>query len=260
MRSRLAAVVLLFAGCGGIDEPRVLSVIVRPGEPVTAADADDFLRLAIALGPDRLKPLADCRPDAVRWPPDSTRTVADLAAADRARLERELTGTALAAALLDDPTATRLLGELGWSAGRFASIGAALGVARTAEALPDVRELRRLRGEAERNLAVLAADGRVFGTLPAAERAAVMRRAAWVPRFVLLDALLAVPPGTRELVRERRERLAAVLPAGFDATALDRLLSDRERSAVPFHEPDPLRDDAALRWDGEEVVARPADG
>ena len=256
MRAPFAAALLWLAGCGGAEEPRVLSVIVRPGEPVTAADADDFLRLAAVLGPDRLTPLADCRPDAAEWPPDSTRTVADLAAADRARLERGLTGTALAAALLDDPTATRLLGELGWSAGRFASVGAALGVARTAEALPDARELRRLRGEAERNLAALAADGRVFGPLPPAVRAAVTRRAAWVPRFVLLEALLAAPPGTRELVRGRRDELAAVLPAGFDATALDRLLSDRERSAVPFHEPDPLRDDAALRWDGEAVTVR----
>ena len=260
MRVPIFAALLLLAGCGGTEEPRVLSVVVRPGEPVTAADADDFLRLAAVVGPDRLTPLENCRPDAPDWPAGSTRTVADLAAADRARLERGLTGTALAAALREDSTATRLLGELGWSAGRFASVGAALGVAQTAEALPDGRELRRLRGEAERNLAALAADGRVFGTLPAAERAAVARRAAWVPRFVLLDALLAAPPATRELVRERREELAAVLPAGFEATALDLLLSDRERSAVPFHEPDPLRDDAALRWDGEEVVARPADG
>ena len=254
LAAALLSAAALAAGCAEADPPRVLSVTVSADDPVSDADAADFLRLAAALGADRLAPLAAVRPEpGIDWPAGSTRTVADLAAATRDRAARRLTGPALTEALRSDRTAARWLDETGWSAGRFASIGAALGVAAVRNDLPDDRELKRLRAEAGRNLAALAADHRVFGSLDSSEAAAVRRRAAWAPRAVLLEALLDVPAENRTLARERADNLAAVLPAGFDRSALDRLLSDRERFAVPFTDPDPARDDARLRWDGREV-------
>ncbi len=198
--------------------------------------------------------LADARPEVSDWPADSTRTVAGLAAREQRAVQERMTGAGFAATLTGTRPASSLLEELGWSARRFSSVGAALGFAAAANDLPDERELRRLQREAARQLAPLADDHRVFITLTAADAAAVRRRAAWIPRSGLLDALLNVPIENRRFARVHADKLAAVLPAGFDRTALDRLLSDRERSAVPFHEPVPDRDDALLRWNGAAVI------
>ena len=227
---------------------------VEATEPLAEADIVDFLRLAETLGPEALVPLAEARPAAPDWPADSTRTVAGLAAREDREVRRRLLGTSLANSLADSGSAPRFLDELGWSAERFASIGAALGLASVANDLTDERELRRLRAEADRRLEPLADDHRVFGALSEADAAAVRRRAAWIPRAILLDALLNCPPENRRSARAHAAPLAALLPDVFDRSALDRLLSDRERSAVPFHEPNPERDDARLRWDGSAVV------
>ena len=85
----------------------------------------------------------------------------------------------------------------------------------------------------------------------------MLRRAACLPRRALLDAILSVPSENRALAEVFAPRMAAVIPAGFDRTALDRLLSEGDRRGVPFFDPDPARDDAALRWTGREIVTAP---
>ena len=245
----------LAVGCANPPPARVLSVTVEASEPLSDADVTDFRRLAEALPDGALAGLAAALPGPPHWPGDSTRTVADLAAAEADRLTRDLRGPALATTLAGDPGARRLLDDLGWSAGRFASVAASLGVAAVAADLPDDRRLRRWLAGAEADAAALAADGRVFSRLIPAERASVLRRAACLPRRVLLAAALAVPPGNRAVAAG--PDLAGVLPAGFDRSALDRLLTDSQRHGVPFRDPDPARDDAALRWTGRAVVAGP---
>lgn len=254
MRSALTAALLLAAGCGDPPPARVLSVTVEPSDPLDAGDAEDFLRLAERLSPGGLAALRHELPDRADWPATSTRTVADLAGREDDRLRAELAGRALARMLADDPGARRWLDALGWSAGRFASVGASLGMAAVAGDLPDDRRLRAWCAAAEADAAALAGDGRVFCSLSPAERVAVLRRAACLPRRALLRAVLSVPPGNLSLVRGLVPRLNAVLPAGFDRTALDRLLSDRELRGVPFFDADPDRDDAALRWTGTKIV------
>ena len=243
------------AGCGPSPPPPRLSVRVEPHEPLRTADFDDFLRVAEALGPDRLAPLREVLPAPADWPAGSTRTVAGLAEELREGVRRKRLGADLAASLDRTRTGPPLVRQVGWSTGRFASVGAAVGLAAVANDLTDELELRRLRAEAERKLVALFRDQRVFRTLDGAEAAAVRRRAAWIPRLELIDAALNCPPENRKLVSRRFDRLAPLLPAGFDRTALDRLLTDRERSAIPFHEPDAARDDALLRWDGTAVTA-----
>ena len=255
----LSCVLLLGAvGCAGEKPPpRVLSVRATPGTPLSERDAEDFLRLAAVLGPEALAPLAAVRPDPPEWPDDSTRTVAGLAAGTREAVDEAFLAPDLAAALAAEPSARRFLDELGWSPGRFASIGGALGAALIADDLPDEREIRRLRADAAAPLAALAGDRRVFASLIAAERAAVGERAAWIPRAALLDALLACPPENRRLARAHAATLRDLFPDGFDRFALDRLTTERQRAAVPFHEPDADRDDANLWWDGARIVTRP---
>ena len=235
----------------------MLSVRVDAADPLSAADAADFLRLAESLPPGSLASLADALPAPPDWDPASTRTVADLAAREADRLRTGLHGRELADRLAASPGAVRLLDGLGWSAGRFASVGASFGLARVAGDLEVRRRWERVRAEAVADAAALAADGRVFASLTEVHRAAVLRRAACLPRRVLLDAIAAVPAENRDLAAGHADRLAAVLPAGFDRSAPDRLLTDRERAGVPFAEPDPTRDDAALWWDGATIVARP---
>ena len=132
MRSALTAALLLAAGCGDPPPARVLSVTVEPSDPLDAGDAGDFLRLAERLPTGGLAALRHAVPDLPDWPATSTRTVADLAGREDDRLRAELAGRALARTLADDPGARRWLDALGWSAGRFASVGAGLGVAAVA--------------------------------------------------------------------------------------------------------------------------------
>ena len=257
MRPALAAATLLAAGCADPPPARVLSVTVDAADPLTAADADDFLRLAETLPPGSMENLRLALPDRPDWPANATRTVADLADREAARLRRDLAGRALARRLADDAGVRRLLDELGWSAGRFASVGASIGVAAVAGDLPDDDRLRRLRADAALECERLAADGRVLGSLVPADRDAVLRRAACLPRRALLDAVLSVPAENRALANALAPRLAAALPSGFDRDALDRLLPEADRRGVPFFDPDPTRDDAALRWTGREIVIAP---
>ncbi|MFH5802578.1 hypothetical protein [Alienimonas sp. DA493] len=262
MRTSLAAAVgltvgLTLAGCGEPPPVRTLSVRIDAATPVSERDFADFLRLAETLGPEGMASLAEALPSAPDWPAASTRTVAALAEAEDHAVRDRLRGSALAASLAKSPRAPGWLKELGWSAERFASIAAAIGVATAVNDLPDERELQRLRGEAAMRLAPLADDHRLFGRLPEADAAAVRRRAAWIPRSILLEALIACPAENRRLARVHAAELADVLPPDFDRRALDRLLTDRERAAIPFHESNPERDDARLRWDGAAVVVRP---
>ena len=245
-------------GCASEEPPpRVLSVRATPETRLSGRDAADFLRLAAALAPEALAPLTAVRPDPPEWPDGSTRTVAGLAAATRKRVDDGFLAPGLAAALADRPSARRFLHELGWSPGRFASIGGALGVALIANDLPDEREVESLRADAAAPLAALAEDHRVFASLSEAERTAVRERAAWIPRAALLDALLGCPPENRRLARTHAAALRDLFPDGFDRSALDRLTTERQRSAVPFHEPNADRDDANLWWDGARIVIRP---
>ncbi|QDT17544.1 hypothetical protein [Alienimonas californiensis] len=262
MRTRLAAAVALIAawtgaGCSEAPRPRTLSVRADAATPLSERDFADFLRLAETLGPERMQPLAAALPTAADWPAESTRTVAVLAAEQERDVRERLRGSDFAAALATTPRAPGWLEELGMSAERFASIGAAIGLATAANDLPDERELKRLRGEAIRRMAPLADDHRLFGRLLEADAAAVRRQAAWIPRAALLEALLECPPENRRLARVYGDRLAEALPEGFDHTALDRLLTDRERAAIPFHETNPERDDARLYWNGAAVVVGP---
>ena len=103
----------------------------------------------------------------------------------------------------------------------------------------------------------MTADGRVFAALAPADREAVLRRAACLPRRALLDAVLSAPAENRALADDLAPRLAAALPGGFDRSALDRLLSEGARRGVPFVDPDPALDDAALRWTGGRIVVAP---
>ncbi|NNJ24599.1 hypothetical protein [Alienimonas chondri] len=253
----LCLVALFGAGCQEKPPPRILSVAAESTTPLRERDVDEFLWLASMLSEEELEVLAEARPTLSDWPSESTRTVSVLTANERRAIEEGLRGSSLAETVAARPDGPRLLEELGWSAERFASVGAALGFAATANDLLDERELRRLQDEAQRQLVRLEADHRVFHQLSEADTAAIRRRAAWIPRAALLDAILGSSPENRRLALHRGNDLAAVLPDGFDRTALDRLLSDRERSAIPFHEPKAERDDALLRWDGAAIVSKP---
>ncbi|MEM9702677.1 MAG: hypothetical protein AAF907_09560 [Planctomycetota bacterium] len=256
----VSLVLSLLAGCGEEEPPpRVLSVLVDADDPLSDQDVRDFLRLAATLSAEELALLAEARPAMSIWPADSTRTVAGLAENERRVSRDRLHGADFAEAIRRSPKVARHLERIGWSAERFASVGTAIGFAAAANDLHDRGELKRLRDEARHKLTPLETDHRSLRRLSGPDLAAIRRRAAWIPRAALLEAVLGSPPENRRLALQYSDQLAETLPPGFDRTALDRLLSDRERSAIPFHEPDPTRDDALLRWDGSRVVSATPD-
>ena len=234
---------ILHAGCAPEPVPR----LVEPRPVDAALDAVEVrrsVRLAAALPGSAAAVCGEAFAVPRHWGGDRTRPVADLAAERLDELHAASAAPRAAGVLAADPGASRVLAAAHWSAERYASTLVLLNLA-AARPTWDDRDLSRFAAEAADARATLAADRRPFRTLPESDRAAVLERAAWLARGVLVDRLRSLDPRTVDAVAEAGDAVRNVLPAET-RRPLDRLLTDLQRRGVPFEEPDPSRDDATL--------------
>ena len=260
MRSGLFAILCLaLIGC---DEPPLdYTEVKRIDEVVTDSELDAFLAIASKLPGGKLPPDFNPFLPPPDWSPDRTLPVFELVEDELKRQEARWSPERMARTLPDARQLERLLRRYRLTREQFTSLGLVLGTTFSSENLPPARNLGATLKQGEPILRQLRADRRLFATLSDDEAYQTLLKAGWISLFERVQRLQRVIPANRELVRRRRDELAAVLPVEFNRDPLANFAYLLDQTGLPFTEQPESGHDDDITWTPESSSApanRPA--
>ncbi len=256
IRSTLAAAFLcavIFSGCGEREE--VQAVPKRADDLITPAEVESFLSIINSLPERKLPAIPSVMPGAPQWSRNRTLPVHELVREEeKLRIERESIDW-LAAHCPQSRLLKRALRREKMTMEQFLGLYLALGDALSRESLPADRDLDSILARGKAAIAELKKDHRIFSSLADDEAYFLREKSGWLAVVDRATRMKLVHPGNLALVREHRERLAAVMPEEFTCNPLlefTTLLDDR---GVPFQEPIGQETDDRLPWSRDRALA-----
>lgn len=245
--------VLAFASLAGCHEEEVgYTEVKRLDEVLTPGDIADLMTVLKTIDEQDRKRLPTPFVPPPRWSDDRTLPVRELLDEERLAAGQAWDPDESAAALPATPVWEKALRARKLTPAQFASLVLSVAAAAGRFESDQRLDLPRLVGRGAKELASLAAEERTFASLPAEERYATLRRAAWLTTAERAGRLALVPPENVELIATRREELRGLLPDLFFRDPFEGLYPRSEDFGVPFEEG--IVSDADLVWSPDHAL------
>jgi hypothetical protein len=252
---RIAAVLSLALVLSGCSEPEVVeSEPKRADDQLTAAEIESFLSIVDSLADHKLPPMPSVILPAPQWSRNRSLPVNELVKEDEhARIDRASIDW-LSAHCAQSRFLKRALRREKMTIEQFVGLYLALGASLYRDNVPADRDLEQILVRGKRAIAELKKDHRIFSALPEDQAYFMQEQSGWLAVVDRAARVKPVHPDNLELVRQHRDRLAAVLPKEFTRNPLLGFTTILDDRGVPFQEPLGQESDDLILWSRDQAL------
>ncbi len=252
---RLAAIFCLAGVLSGCSEPEVIEAEPkRADDAITTGELESFLAIVDSLAEHRLPSMPTVMLPAPQWSRNRSLPVIELVKEDeKGRIERSSIDW-LAAHCPQPRFLKRALRREKMTIEQFVGLYLALGISLSRDHVPADRDLEQILIRGKRAIAELKRDHQIFSSLAEDQAYFLQEESGWLAVVDRAARLKIVHPGNLALVRQHRERLAAVMPAEFMINPLQEFTTMLEDRGVPFQEPAGGESDDHIDWSRDQAI------
>lgn len=250
---------LLWLGCARVEVD--YREVIRPDEIVHSAEWQAFRRIVAKLPSSRMQQFPDQSQPLPQWHQARTLPVDELAAEERALLDRSWDPQRLAREFWPRNATDNPFDGEQLTAEQFAGLTLTLETALRRASLPEDFPLESVIARGKAAIQHLSQDKRLYSSLSLEDRHRVLDEAAWLHYLHEAQTLQSVPEVNIGLVQRNAKWLREILPARSFTPPLQAAAELLREEGLPFIEQPESGLDAEIEWSSSDaLVGKASDG